>query len=73
MDLEIKERMDSKHDLKAEEDAMDWIENVTKQPIDNLFDDLKSGVILCQLVNIIQPNFIPKINMRPVALMERVT
>jgi hypothetical protein len=42
--------------------AKTWITSVTKQPINDLEADLKSGVVLCNLVNGIRPNTILKIN-----------
>jgi len=52
MDLEHSKMMASKEDMSLAEDAiMDWIEDITKEPIDDLFLHLKSGRTLCRLLN----------------------
>jgi len=71
MDLEAKNKMKQKYNVEEEEVAMDWIELVTGKPIDKLHQSLKSGVILCELINKIRPGSVPKINSRAVPLLER--
>jgi len=71
MDLEHQQKIKAKYDVAAEEKAMDWIEAVTGERIDVFHKGLKSGVVLCKLINKIRPGMITKINTKPVALMER--
>lgn len=53
-------------DLAAE--SLEWIKEVTGEPIntsgdmDNFFEVLKDGVILCKLTNALQPGTIKKVN-----------
>uniref|UniRef100_A0A3B4AXN9 Calponin n=1 Tax=Periophthalmus magnuspinnatus TaxID=409849 RepID=A0A3B4AXN9_9GOBI len=52
-----------KYDPQAEEELRNWIEGVTGCPIGPDFQKgLKSGVILCKLINELQPNSVKKIN-----------
>jgi len=71
MDLEVHEKMKSKHDKNEEEICMDWIELITGDPVDHFHKSLKSGVLLCKVLNKIRPGIIPKINPKPIPLLER--
>lgn len=51
---------------------MDWIEDMTEEEVDDLFLSLRSGRILCILINKILPGKIAKINKTGVAMRERV-
>ncbi|RXN27931.1 calponin-3-like isoform X1 [Labeo rohita] len=52
-----------KYDLQKEEELRFWIEEVTGMPIGDSFQKgLKDGVILCELINKLQPGSIKKIN-----------
>jgi hypothetical protein len=58
-------------------EAVSWLEAVTGAPLDGGFPQgLKNGVVLCNLMNIIQPGAIPKFNAAPTMpfkKMENVT
>ncbi|MBN3296640.1 CNN3 protein, partial [Amia calva] len=52
-----------KYDTQKEEELRYWIEDITGMPIgDNFQKGLKDGVILCELINKLQPGSIKKIN-----------
>merc|ERR1711941_170021 len=56
---------------KREEQAMDWIEAVTKEEIDDFYENLKSGLVLCKLINSIYPNVVKKVGQKDVPLVHR--
>jgi len=39
---------------------MDWIEEITKENIDHFYESLKSGELLCRVINAMRPNMIKK-------------
>ena len=52
------------NDTEAENDVKTWIASVTGQTFkknDSFSERLKSGVVLCELMNKIEPGIIPKI------------
>lgn len=67
LDKETAERIAQKYDPELEQRAMDWIGAILNvnppQVIGNdgasLYKWLKDGVILCRLLNAIQPNTVP--------------
>jgi hypothetical protein len=71
MDAELERSMEDNYDLGLETALMDWVEAVTQEPVDYFYESLKSGVILCKLINCIRPNMIRNIHERGVALQER--
>lgn len=72
MDIEIHEKRKKGYDDKREEQAMDWIEAVTKKHLDDFHEDLKSGVILCDLLNALYPGVIQKVGEKDIPLVHRV-
>lgn len=74
MDSEHQKMMEERQmaaDTEYEEKALDWIEEITGEELDDFYKSLKSGVILCQLANCIQPGIIPKINKRNLPAVHR--
>ena len=72
MDIDIHEKRKQGYSTKSEEQAMDWIEKVTNQQMDDFHQDLKNGLLLCKLINCIYPNIVPKVGTRDVPLVHRV-
>ncbi|XP_072297954.1 calponin-2 [Eucyclogobius newberryi] len=63
LSAEVKNKIAQKYDPQAEEELRHWIEGVTGCSIGPDFQKgLKSGVILCKLINGLQPNSVKKIN-----------
>ena len=63
MDLDVAEKTQQKWESadKMQQDARAWIEAVLGEQLDrNLHDALKSGVVLCNLVNAIKPGICPR-------------
>uniref|UniRef100_A0A3Q3W872 Calponin n=1 Tax=Mola mola TaxID=94237 RepID=A0A3Q3W872_MOLML len=59
----LQPRLAGKYDPQKEEELRLWIEDVTgKKMGDNFMESLKDGVLLCKLINILQPNSVKKIN-----------
>ncbi|XP_058607082.1 calponin-2 isoform X1 [Onychostoma macrolepis] len=60
---EVKSKIAQKYDPQREEELRVWIEDVTGRSIgDDFQKGLKNGVILCELVNKLQPGSVKKIN-----------
>lgn len=63
LSAEVKNKIASKYDQQAEEDLRNWIEEVTGMGIGSNFQlGLKDGVILCELINKLQPGSVKKVN-----------
>jgi len=77
---EAYDKVQSKYDVAQAKEALDWISQMigesfdTSGDMDNVFIQLKDGRKLCQLMNAIAPNSIPKINsgMNGFKLMENI-
>ncbi|KAG1969599.1 calponin-1 [Pimephales promelas] len=60
---EVKSKIAQKYDPQKEEELRVWIEGITGRSIgDDFQKGLKNGVILCELVNKLQPGSVKKIN-----------
>ncbi|XP_066922046.1 myophilin-like [Clytia hemisphaerica] len=64
---ETTKRIDDKYDAESEREAIDWINAVlggqeVSYGKDNVQHALKDGVILCKVMNILQPGIIGKIH-----------
>lgn len=72
MDAEHALKQAAKYDYGRERDIIKWIEAVLEEklPSKDLHESLKSGIILCRLLNKIKPGIIRKYNTRAIALME---
>ncbi|KAL7849246.1 hypothetical protein SRHO_G00208690 [Serrasalmus rhombeus] len=63
LSAEVRSKIAQKYDPQKEEELRYWIEEVTGMPIGENFQmGLKDGVILCELINKLQPGSIKKIN-----------
>ncbi|KAF6074218.1 calponin 3 [Phyllostomus discolor] len=63
LSAEVKNKIASKYDHQAEEDLRGWIEEVTGMSIGPSFQlGLKDGIILCELINKLQPGSVRKVN-----------
>uniref|UniRef100_A0A3B5L0X5 Calponin-homology (CH) domain-containing protein n=1 Tax=Xiphophorus couchianus TaxID=32473 RepID=A0A3B5L0X5_9TELE len=63
LSAEVKSRIAQKYDPQKEEELRFWIEDVTGMAIgENFQKGLKDGVILCELINKLQPGTVKKIN-----------
>lgn len=63
LSAEVKNKIAQKYDPQAEEELRLWIEELTGCSIGPDFQKgLKNGVILCKLINILQPNSVKKVN-----------
>ncbi|XXQ36119.1 Calponin-homology (CH) domain-containing protein [Plasmodiophora brassicae] len=72
LDKEIAEKIASKYDPAMEKEAQDWIEQVTAEKFKAGFQEsLKSGVILCKLLNRIKPGTVSRINTQSMPFMQR--
>ncbi|XP_071060017.1 calponin-1 [Pseudochaenichthys georgianus] len=63
LSAEVKSKLAGKYDPQKEEDLRLWIEDVTgKQVGENFMESLKNGVLLCELINVLQPGSVRKIS-----------
>ncbi|KAF1379047.1 hypothetical protein PFLUV_G00171950 [Perca fluviatilis] len=63
LSAEVKSKLAGKYDPQKEEELRLWIQDVTgKKMGDNFMEGLKDGVLLCELINVLQPGSVKKIN-----------
>ncbi|XP_076146001.1 calponin-1-like [Alosa pseudoharengus] len=63
MSAEVKSKLAGKYDPLKEEQLRLWIQEVTGRRVgDNFMESLKDGVLLCELINKLQPGSVRKIN-----------
>ncbi|KAL2086646.1 hypothetical protein ACEWY4_017705 [Coilia grayii] len=63
LSAEVKSKLAGKYDPVIEEQLRMWIQEVTGRRLgDNFMESLKDGVILCDLINKLQPGSVRKIN-----------
>jgi len=78
---EAQRKINSKYSDELAAECLEWVKEITGEPIntsgdmDNFFEVLKDGVILCKLVNSIKPGSVKKINESKMAFkcMENIT
>lgn len=74
-------QINSKYSEELAAESLEWIKEITGEPIntsgdmDNFFEVLKNGVLLCKLINVIKPGSIKKVNETQMAFkcMENIT
>jgi hypothetical protein len=74
-------KINSKYSEELAQEALEWVKEMTGEPIntsgdmDNFFEVLKDGTILCKLANSIQPGSVKRINESKMAFkcMENIT
>ncbi|XP_048353744.1 calponin-2 [Sphaerodactylus townsendi] len=63
LSAEVRNRLAQKYDPQKESELREWIEGITGREIGPDFQKgLKDGVILCELINLLQPGSVRKIN-----------
>ncbi|XP_034450372.1 calponin-1 isoform X2 [Hippoglossus hippoglossus] len=63
LSAEVKSKLAGKYDHQKEEELRLWIQDVTgKRMGDNFMESLKDGALLCELINVLQPGSVRKIN-----------
>jgi len=64
LDAELKAKQDAKYDKNLEREVIEWINALTTTTLtpQNIHEELKSGVVLCNLANKIKPGTVRKIN-----------
>lgn len=74
VDAEAYRKIEAKRDRELERQIAQWIAEVTKEPVDleDPIESLRSGVLLCKLLNAIRPGVISKYNTRTIPLLEMV-
>uniref|UniRef100_A0A6B2KZU2 Calponin-homology (CH) domain-containing protein n=1 Tax=Arcella intermedia TaxID=1963864 RepID=A0A6B2KZU2_9EUKA len=71
MDYEKEKKNLMAYDVEMEDNIMDWIEELVGEEIDYFYECLKSGRILCKMLNAIKPGTVPHINPPGNHLVER--
>jgi len=72
LDHDIQQKLASKFDSGKADAVRVWIESVTKRSLNrDLHEALKSGVVLCELINGIWPGSVPKINQGSMPFVQR--
>ncbi|XP_051982488.1 calponin-1-like [Xyrauchen texanus] len=63
LSADVRNKLVQKYDPQMEEDLRMWIYEVTGRVVpENFMEGLKDGVILCELINKLQPRSVPKVN-----------
>eukprot|EP01133_Synstelium_polycarpum_P011536 gene11536-13464_t len=73
MDAELELKAQAKRDPAFEKELALWIEKATGMKLefpDDLIESLRSGIVLCTLINSLMPDTIKKINQKPIPLMQ---
>ena len=74
LDAELKAKQDAKYDRGLEKEVLDWIQRITGIRIADIHEELKSGIVLCDLANKIKAGVVPRINKgkMPFVMMENI-
>lgn len=72
MDKDIQNKLKAKFDPEKQAQAQAWVETIIGSKFTGTFhEELKDGVKLCKLINIIKPGSVPKINETKMAFKQR--
>jgi len=72
LDVELKAKAQAKYDPGIVYEAAKWIQDITGAPVvGDFFGQLRTGEVLCQLLNAIRPNMVKKINVAGRPFKER--
>jgi hypothetical protein len=72
LDAELKAKAEANYDTVAEQQAAQWVQDITGvQVVGEFGEALRTGQVLCQLVNCIKPGSIAKINGAGMPFKER--
>lgn len=71
MDAELADKISAKYDKSMEIEACEWINSITGESVaENFGEALKSGEILCCLINKIRPGTVKKVNKMKMPFMQ---
>lgn len=72
LSAELKRKIDLKYDTELEDVLTEWIEEVNGAPLPGSFQEsLKSGVLLCMLINNLHPKTVTKISRSAMPFKQR--
>ncbi|MES1915731.1 MAG: hypothetical protein MHM6MM_007636 [Cercozoa sp. M6MM] len=71
LDAELERKKAAKYDVGREQQAAQWIADITGEPVEDFHASLKSGVLLCKLINTIKAGSVRKISTSRMAFMQR--
>lgn len=72
LDHDLQQKIAGKYDPQKAAAALAWVSAVTKRQLPaDLHEALKSGTVLCELVNAIWPGSVPKINQGSMPFVQR--
>jgi len=73
IDADLEAKRMAKYDPELERQAAEWVSQVTGHPVGtgaSFAADLKSGVVLCELINKLAPGSVKKINQQKMAAFQ---
>ncbi|KAL7289803.1 hypothetical protein TKK_0016205 [Trichogramma kaykai] len=63
LERQVRAKIAAKRDPQMEAEAKEWIESIIGRKFTSPFEEyLRDGQVLCELINIIKPGSVPKIN-----------
>jgi len=74
MSADVAETLKAKYDPAIEAEVRDWLKKVTGENVTDFHEHMKSGVFLCNFINILRPGAVKKINKNkmPFMMMENI-
>lgn len=70
LDRDVMHKIAAKYDIGREKDVCSWVSTLTEAHVTSL-GDLRTGVVLCELINKLYPGSVSRINLSKVAFMQR--